>query len=653
MCGIAGFITFNPGWQQAELGQLCGNMTQRLSHRGPDDSGFWTDATVGIALGQRRLSILDLSQNGHQPMLSHDGRYVMVLNGEIYNHQELRKELEGQGYRFRGTSDTEVAVCAVQKWGFITALTRFIGMFAIGVWDRQSQKLLIARDRLGEKPLYYGGFGTTFAFASELKALTAHPHWIGEQDPDAIALLLKYTYIPAPRSIYKGIYKLLPGTLLEISTRSNPGPAQAECYWSLDQVIHKATLSKGHNPEPEGVVESLHDLLLQTIGDKMIADVPLGAFLSGGIDSSLIVALMQARSNRPVKTFSIGFNEPEFNEAGHAKAVASHLGTEHTELYVSAEESLAVIPRLPDIYDEPFADSSQIPTFLVSQLARSQVTVALSGDGGDELFGGYTRYLTGMELWSKIKRIPRPLRHLGGKMIHSVRPAMLDQLARPFLPLLPPALRYKQFGHKLHKLADVWNAESPDAIYNSLICLWQDPVNVVRGARAIDILERHQGTTGKLDKFTERMMYLDTLTYLPDDILAKVDRASMAVSLEVRVPFLDHRIVEFAWQQPSTLKIKGNEGKWLLRRVLERYVPTTLTDRPKMGFGVPLDSWLRGPLKEWAGDLLAEDRLRRQGIMDPVPVQEKWRQHLSGEMSWHYQLWPILMYQAWHDRWIK
>ncbi len=628
-------------------------MTQTLVHRGPDDSGIWCDESSGIALGQRRLSIIDLSQQGHQPMLSHDGRYVMVLNGEIYNHQQLRIELENCGYQFRGASDTEVAICAIQQWGLASALTRYVGMFSLAVWDRQNRSMMLARDRIGEKPLYYGRFNNTFGFASELKALTVHPHWRGEVDRSAIALQMKYTYISGPTSIYKGIYKLLPGSYIELSPENGYRPGNPVRYWSLKEVVLSGTASRNRKVDPAIVVDQLHELLVTTIRDKMMADVPLGAFLSGGIDSSLIVALMQVNSSRPVKTFTIGFNETGYDEAVHAQAIAAHLGTEHTELYVSPADTLSVIPDIPDYFDEPFSDSSQIPTFLLSRLARTDVTVALSGDGGDELFGGYSRYLVGLDAWNIIRKIPLSLRRAGGKLIRGIPAAYIDLLARPVRPFLPGSLRYNQFGHKLHKLAGVWDSDSPDAVYNSLICLWTHPEEIVIGASEMDMLESHRTALEGITNFTERMMYADTVTYLPDDILVKVDRASMAASLEVRVPFLDHRIIEFIWNQSADLKIVGNEGKWLLRQILSRYVPLELTDRPKMGFGVPLDKWLRGPLKEWAGDLLAEDRLNRQGIFRSGPVQKKWQQHLSGEIAWHYQLWPILMYQAWHDRWIR
>lgn len=652
MCGINGFISFPGSLNKEQLSHIGKKMADALAHRGPDDFGIWCDEYAGVSLGHRRLSIIDLSEHGHQPMLSYDSRYVMVLNGEIYNHVELRNELLKRGYQFRGGSDTEVAVCSIQEWGIAVALTKFVGMFAFGVWDKKEKKLFLARDRLGEKPLYYGKLNDAFVFASELKALKEHPSWRGDIDRDALTQLLKYTYIPSPYSIYTGIYKLLPGTWIEISWRENYHVGAPQSYWSLGEVATQGISSRKKQQDPLAAIEHLNTLLSTTIRDQMIADVPLGAFLSGGIDSSTVVALMQSHTSRPVKTFSIGFNESEYNEAAYAKEVARHLGTDHTELYVTPGDTLSVIPKIPELYDEPFSDSSQIPTYLVSQLARRDVTVALSGDGGDELFGGYSRYMVGLDAWKKINKIPGPVRSISGKVIHAVPASYIDLIIKPVLPLLPKQFRYNQFGQKLHKLAHVWNTTAPDSIYHNLISLWPNPEEIVIGSNRWDMLARHRPVLAQLDNFTERMMFTDSVTYLPDDILVKVDRASMAVSLEVRVPFLDHRIIEFIWNQSPELKIVGTEGKWLLRQVLNKYVPKKLIDRPKMGFGVPIDLWLRGPLKEWAGDLLSVDRLKRQGLLNPEPIQAKWNAHLSGESSWHYHLWPVLMFQAWHEHWL-
>jgi len=650
MCGIAGFISYNNSLSREQLGQYCERMTHTLTHRGPDDFGIWCDELTGVAFGQRRLSIIDLSSHGHQPMISHDGRLVIVLNGEIYNHIELRDKLAALGYQFRGGSDTEVAVCAIQQWGMESALTRFVGMFAIAVWDRETRKLFLARDRVGEKPLYYGKVNNSLLFASELKAITAHPDWRADINHDSIAQMFKYSYIPAPHSIYNNIYKLMPGTWIETTTQQDFRSIKPVPYWSFENIVLSSADSRRHHRDPQEVVNELEGLLSETIADKMIADVPLGAFLSGGIDSSMVVALMQSRSSRPVKTFSIGFHESEFNEAVYAKQVAAHLGTDHTEMYMTPEDCLSVIPKIPDMYDEPFSDSSQIPTYLVSRLARQEVTVALSGDGGDELFGGYSRYLIGLDTWNKINRIPPLVRSVGGKLISHVPPALIDTMVKPIRPLLPKAFQYNQFGQKLHKLASVWNSTTPDSIYNTFILLWPNPEEIVLGAHRLDMLDKYRPTLNKLHNYTERMMFTDTVTYLPDDILVKVDRASMAVSLEVRVPFLDHRIIEYIWNQSPDVKIVGNEGKWILRQILNKYVPKSLIDRPKMGFGVPIDHWLRGPLREWASDLLSADRLKREGLLDPGPIQAKWNAHLSGETSWHYHLWPVLMFQAWLEK---
>jgi len=560
--------------------------------------------------------------------------------------------LTGSGYVFKGTSDTEIAVCAIQCWGLEEALKKFVGMFAFALWDRQSRELYLARDRLGEKPLYYGNIKNGFVFASELKSITTHPDWNGVINRNALAYQVKYTYIPSPHCIYAGLSKLEPGCYLEISTAGGNINVRSRSYWSAGMIVEQAVTKNRGGYDKVALVDELDTLLLGTIEDKMIADVPVGAFLSGGIDSSLVVAHMQKLSSRPVKTFTIGFNEPEYNEATYAKDVARHIGTEHTELYVTPEETRAVIPRIPQIYDEPFSDSSQIPTFIISELASQDVTVALSGDGGDELFGGYTRYFIGMDLWNKISKIPGPVRSLAGKMINRVPDYRIDQMMKPVLPFLPEHLRHKQFGNKLHKLANIWNTSSEDSIYEGLISLWPDSDQVVIGAGPVDIKSGVESVTSHIDHFSEQMMYTDMVSYLPDDILVKVDRASMAVSLEVRVPFLDHRVVEFIWNQSPDLKITGNIGKWLLREVLHKYVPRELIDRPKMGFGVPLDHWLRGPLRDWAEDLISHERLTREGYLNPFPIRKRWEEHLSGNVSWQYQLWPIIMFQAWHEHWM-
>ena len=646
MCGLTGFWQ-SKSFQFDTAREAVKGMTSSISNRGPDDGGHWIDREAGVALGHRRLSILDLSPAGHQPMHSVSGRYVIVFNGEIYNHNQIRKVLEGlSARRWAGHSDTEVILASVEEWGLEEAVKRFTGMFAIALWDRKERVLSIVRDRLGEKPLYYGWIGNTFVFASELKALRAYPNWQGEINRDALTLFLRHNYIPAPYSIYKGVYKLLPGTIAQIV--ANDKEIVTVPYWSASKVAEFGVKHPFVDSETDAI-EQLDSLLRDAISKQMVADVPLGAFLSGGIDSSSVVALMQAQSNRPVKTFTIGFNETGYNEAEHAKAVARHLGTEHTELYISPQEAMDVIPRLPSLYDEPFSDSSQIPTFLVSQMARRHVTVSLSGDAGDELFGGYNRYFQGRQIWNKVRNIPRPLLGLVARMITSVPPQRLDWVAKAFSSVMPWELRAGRAGDKLHKLAEVIEKESPEALYKELVSHWKSPSSVVLDSHEPPTVITDKSQWAHLDDFTLRMMYLDTMTYLPDDILVKVDRAAMGVSLESRVPFLDHNVVEFAWKLPLSLKVRNGQGKWILRQVLYKYVPAELIERPKMGFGVPIDAWLRGPLRDWAEDLLNENRLRQEGFFNPVPIREKWTEHLSGKRNWQYHLWDVLMFQAWLD----
>ncbi|MDA8660017.1 asparagine synthase (glutamine-hydrolyzing) [Luminiphilus sp.] len=647
MCGVAGLIaTERPlDWSEEAITKMIGC----LEHRGPDDRGVWGSSRAPVMLGHRRLSIVDLSASGHQPMVSQDGRYALALNGEIYNFKQLRRELEVTGCRFRGQSDTEVVLSAIEQWGFEAALKRFTGMYALAVWDELEGQLFLARDRMGEKPLYYGWANDVFVFASELKALRAIPGWSPDLDLDAVGLQMRYTYIPAPYSVYKGISKLKPGTYVKVTLREFAEIGLAVPYWNFDDI---ALSERSHSRSRAEVADELDQLLTEVIGHQMVADVPLGAFLSGGIDSSLITALMQKQLPTPVKTFSIGFDEAEYNEAHHASAVAEHLGTDHTELYVSAQQARDVIPLLPDIYDEPFSDSSQIPTYLVSKIAREHVTVALSGDGGDEVFGGYNRYLAGKGVWNNIKRVPSPLRRVLSSGIDRTSAQTVNSINAIFRPLLPRRHQYKNVGEKLKKLSASWHQSDASSIYASMIELWGEPGDLVYGAKSLEFLGQHRATFDTLGDFTEQMMFADTVTYLPDDILTKVDRASMAVSLETRVPFLDHRVVEFMWRQPLDFKISGNETKCLLRDILYRHVPKHLIERPKMGFGVPIDQWLRGPLREWAEDLLAEDRLNRQGLFNSRAVQKMWREHLSGQMSRQYLLWPVLMFQAWHERWM-
>ncbi len=653
MCGIVGFITDNDSdaWDV----ETISNMTNRLIHRGPDDEGIWIDTNAGVALGHRRLSILDLTREGHQPMHSRTGRYVIVFNGEIYNFRYVRKELDAAISRdWRGNSDTEVILAAVEEWGLEEAVKRFIGMFAFAIWDRKERMLHLVRDRIGEKPLYYGWQGTgrdrVYLFGSELKALKAHPSWKGEIDSDALALYMRYNYVPAPFSIYKNIRKVLPGRILSVNARelvksSNDSISQSP-YWDAKKIVESMTQDTFMRSAPEAVSQ-LEILLKDAISLQMVADVPLGAFLSGGIDSSTVVALMQALSSRPVRTFTIGFFENDYNEAQYAKHVARHLGTDHTELYVTPREALDVIPKMPILYDEPFADSSQIPTYLISQMTRKHVTVSLSGDAGDELFAGYNRYFWSSGIWNKIGWMPRVLRRALRASVLSLPPQKWDIIYRYLSTMLPIKYRQSNVGDKAYKLAEMLAVQSPEQIYLGLVSHWNNPALIVRNSTEPLTILTDTAAWAHLQRFEERMMYLDLVTYLPDDILVKVDRAAMGVSLETRVPFLDHRVVEFAWQLPLSMKIRNGQGKWILRQILYKYVPKELVERPKTGFGVPIDSWLRGRLRPWAEELLSEKRLLEEGFFIPGPIRQKWKEHLSGKRNWQYHLWDVLMFQAW------
>lgn len=646
MCGITGFLqqTTHRNQDTEAYTRIISTMTDRLTHRGPDDAGIWFNLRDHIALGHRRLSILDLSASGHQPMHSQNDRYVMVYNGEIYNFLELKKSLQTQNYHFSGHSDTEVILALITEYGLEHALTLMSGMFALALWDKKEKILHLARDRIGEKPLYYGFVNNSLVFASELKAIRSYPDFQNPINRTSLTLLLQYGYIPAPHSIFESIYKLMPGTYLSLSQsiidkhRSLP---DAKAYWSAAQVAEEGLRNPLLLSDAQAISQT-EQLLSHGIKNRMIADVPIGAFLSGGIDSSLVAALMQTHSARPIKTFTIGFHDHAYNEAHYAKAVAQHLQTDHTELYVDSQQALAIIPKLPVIYDEPFADSSAIPTFLISQLTQQHVSVCLSGDGGDELFGGYNRYLLGKALWHKIALFPYPLRQVIRQLLLSTSPSRWQQLLR--------FLKMPNIGDKLHKFAGVVTARQPDAVYQHLISQWhkaQDVVIPCDIATAASPIQLHQ--FAEMD-FIERMMLTDTLTYLPDDIMVKVDRAGMAVSLESRAPYLDHQLLEFLWKLPLNLKIRNHQTKWLLREILSKHVPNALFDRPKMGFAVPLESWLRGPLRDWAENLLDPQRLRQQGYLHAAPILQKWQEHLSGKRNWQYALWTILMFQAWLEQ---
>ena len=644
MCGIAGFWRDNSDQSTDWLEETASAMADTLVHRGPDDSGTWVDPEVGVAFGHRRLSIIDISDAGHQPMISQDGRYVISYNGEIYNFQKLRQELEKLGHRFRGHSDTEVMLASFIEWEVEGSLKRFNGMFAFALWDRRDRLLYLARDRIGEKPLYYGVQNGTFFFASELKAIWAHTEFRPIIDRDALASFLRFSYVPSPNSIYKGIKKLLPGHFLCLNSPLNESNSQP--YWSLKEVMLESKKAPFSGSDKEAVDE-LERCLKKTVKSRMVSDVPLGAFLSGGIDSSTIVALMQSQSERPINTFSIGFHEQDFNEAVHAKKVAKHLGTNHTELYINPKEALEVIPKLPSMYDEPFADSSQIPTHLISTLARKHVTVALSGDGGDEIFAGYNRYILAQKHWKLLQSLPIGLRKGLARIMGFIGGNRFENIYRKFEFSLPVNSRISLPAEKYEKVEKIMSMSGIDEVYKRLISIIYMPekylVSGMESSSQLDDLSlwnHNQDYIGNMQK-------LDLLTYLPDDLLVKVDRAAMAVSLETRVSFLDHELVEFVMGLPIDFKIKNGQGKYLLKKVLFRHIPLETMERPKMGFTVPLGDWLRGPLKDWALELIEPKQLEQEGYLKSDPIMNLWNEHLKGRANWGHQLWNLLMLQSW------
>lgn len=654
MCGIAGLFRAGGGDADA-LGAIAARMAQQLLHRGPDAQGVWVDDRAGIAFGHRRLAILDLTEAGAQPMRSACGRFTVTFNGEIYNHLEIRRELEAEGNAqgWNGHSDTETLLRAIQRWGIEDSLKRFNGMFAFAIWDARDQTLTLCRDRFGEKPLFYGWIGADFVFASELKALASHPRWNASIDRRAMTAFMRYSYVPAPWTIWDGIRKLEPGSFLTIRPDTNPGNfPEPQSYWSMRDCVGAGQHQRLH--DPAAATDELERLLSAAVKRQSLSDVPLGAFLSGGIDSSTVVALMQKQSAHPVKTFSIGFAEAEFNEAAHARDIARHLATDHTELIVAPGDARNVIPKLADMFDEPFADSSQIPTHLVAALARRSVTVSLSGDGGDELFGGYNRHVWGARLHARFGSLPVPLKRALASLLLLVSPEPTNTIGRIAGRALPPRYRILRAGDQLAKIARIVNSETFDEMYRKLSSIDDDPaLAVIGGSEPPSWFSRQMGTINWPIEPLDRMTLSDALSYMSDDILQKVDRAAMSVSLETRLPFLDKDVAEFSCRVPPEMKVRDGRGKWLVRQLLDRHVPRNLIERPKTGFGIPLDDWLRGPLKPWASDLLSPARLARQGLFDASRVSRIWDEHLSRSRNHGSWLWNVLMAQAWTDAWYR
>ena len=651
MCGIAGVLDPGGAATAEDLARRATDMAGLLAHRGPDDSGHYVDPAAGLAFGHCRLAVVGLGPGGHQPMTSETGRFVLNYNGEIYNHEALRRRLVSDGAALRGTSDTEVLLGLVERVGLDEALEACEGMFALALWDRQLRQLHLVRDRLGEKPLYYGWVGGVFAFASELKALRCLPGFTPEIDRGSVAMLLRHNCIPAPRTIYRDVAKLEPGQVVSIGVDDPVGAAPpSRAYWSARRAVDEAR-RRPLDEDPAALADRVADTLGASVAARMVADVPVGAFLSGGVDSSLVVALMQQHSARPVRTFTIGFADQAFDESADAAAVARHLGTDHTELRLGVADALAVIPALAEIWDEPFGDCSQIPTLLVSRLARSHVTVSLSGDGGDELFAGYNRHAWLERLWRRSARLPSSARRGLGASLTKVPPGAVDQVAQ-LSRLLPRRWHVRNPADKVVKVGRVLAADGAADAYLALVSHWDDAERVVKGAGRPASVAAHPETWPDLGTVTEQVLWLDLVGYLPDDILTKLDRAAMAVSLETRVPFLDRHVLDLAWRLPLSAKVNGAVTKQVLRTVLHRYVPPGLVERPKMGFGMPIGSWLRGPLRPWAEDLLAERRLRHEGLLDPVPVRRAWQAHQSGRRDLGYALWDVLMLESWLERWV-